>query len=150
MKLMLRGEVLALSMHFMVAALVVAAIAALLLLAGSLAKEPGNTPDGEPQLTDLGRRQLAGRVALLAILGTLMQIPVGIWVLTTLPPAPRQAVLGGNGVASLCFASGIMIALALVQQLLPIVQGDFNRPAARRTVWLLGVIVVMMIVTLRG
>ena len=150
LNLILRGEVLALCAHFMVAALVVATIAVLWLLARSLAIETGDTPNEEPQPTDLGRQQLAARVALLAILGTLLQIPVGIWILTTLPPASRQAVLGGDTIASLCFACGIMTAFALVQQLLPIAQGGYNRPAARRSAWLLGVIVVMMIVTLRG
>ncbi len=155
LKLMLRGEVLALSTHFVVAALVVATLAALWLLARSLPQAPGKlppkkVPHEEPQAVDLDRQQLAGRIALLAITGTLLQIPVGIWILTTLPPASLQAGLGGNIVASLCFAGGFMAALALVQQLLPIAQGDFNRPAAKRAVWLLGVTVVMMIVTLRG
>jgi hypothetical protein len=150
LKLILRGEVLALSMHFMVASLVVAAMVTVWLLGISLAKNPGDIPDREPQPTDLDRQKLVGRAALMAILGTLAQIPVGIWILTTLPPASRQAVLGGHAMASLCFAVGIMTSLALVQQLLSIAQGEFNHPIARRSVWLLGVTVVLMIVTLRG
>ena len=149
LKLMLRSEVLALSTHFIIAALVTTTIATLWLLARGLTTEPELVPDGENQSTDPGRKQLAGHVALLAILGTLAQIPVGVWILTTLPPASRQAVLGGNTAASLCFAGGIMTTLALLQQLLSIAQGDFDRPAARRSAWLLGLIAVLMIVTLQ-
>ncbi|MEO2047703.1 MAG: hypothetical protein ABGX16_14150 [Pirellulales bacterium] len=153
LKLMLRGEVLALSMHFIVASLVVSAVTYLGLLARSL-KVLDSIPQDTPESTEMGSTapeqiQLAGRAANIAILGTLLQIPTGIWVLLTIPPASRQAVLGSNLPANICFGVGIMTTLAFVQQLLLIAQGEFNRPAAKQSAWLLGLVVLLMVVTLR-
>ena len=154
LKLMLRGEVLALSMHFIVASMVVSAVTYLWLLARSL-KMLDFIPQDRPELTDMGptnseQKYLARRAATMAILGTLLQIPIGIWVLTTISPVSRQAILGSNLPVSLCFGAGIMATLAFVHQLLLIAQGEFNRPAATRAAGLLGLVVLLMVATSRA
>jgi len=140
-ELMLSGEVLALSMHYIVASFAVAAVAVLWLSACA-----------KPQAADCGlaNKRLAARSAQLTIICTLLQLPVGIWVLMTLPAGSRHALMGGDMLNSVYFVGGIAATFVLLQQLMAISLGEISSPMARRAVGLLGLVVLLMCATLRG
>ncbi len=135
-QLMLRREVLALSMHFIVASFAVA-LAAVLWLSVREGKKVGN-------------RRLAAWAALLTTLCTMMQLPIGVWVLMILSASSRRDLMGGDVLGTVCFMGGIVATLLLLQQLIAISLGNFGRPIVRRVVGLLGLVVLLMVATLRG
>ena len=151
-QLMLRGEVLSLSMHFIVASFAVAVATVLWLSVYSQPQKRhcSDTSSADVQATAEAGRRLATRAALLTAFFTILQLPIGIWVLVTLPASSRQAMMGSDWLASLYFMGGIATVIVLLQQLMAICWGDFNRSTAWRTVGLLGVVVLLMTATLRG
>ncbi|MCC7086193.1 MAG: hypothetical protein IT427_14415 [Pirellulales bacterium] len=89
---------------------------------------------------------LGGRIALAA---TLLQVPVGVWVLVTLPESQQQRVMGGDLACSALFGASVIAALALMQQLAMLSLGDATKKRIRSTALLMAVVVFLMTATLQ-
>jgi hypothetical protein len=137
LELMLRGEVLALSFHFGISSFAVSAIAVLHLLSKNL--EAG-TPEAS---------SLASKSAGIAFVATLAQIPVGVWLLISLPGMSRLALMGKSLGASLAFMTAMVLSLMLLQRLLAVAIGDVERKNLRTIVTLTCVVVLLMTASLR-
>ena len=135
--LMVRGEVLALTAHFILASLAVAAITVFWL--ASRANE---------QQWQQSARLLSGRGAWVALTATALQLPVGVWLLVSLPRTTRTAMLGENTIASLTFVGALLLTVLLLQRLLAIAVGAVERRDLQHTCWLLAALVLMMTTTL--
>jgi hypothetical protein len=132
LKLWMRPEVLAMWLHFVLASLALAAIAAL-----------WPTPDtGNPTsaTVDAVYRKLAAA----ALAATALQAPVGIWVLVTTSPRARDALMGQHVAASALFVAGIVASLGLLQSIAHVALGDVSPALRRRAAWFaIGVAVLM-------
>ena len=135
--LWLRPEILSLWLHFVLASFAAAAIAALWL-----------RPPRDAAANSENRDALARKLAAGALVATLLQLPVGLWMLTASDAAARERMMGGNLVASVCFAGGVLTAVWLLQTLAMLALGEGQR-AVRRAGWLLVVVTLLMTATLR-
>jgi hypothetical protein len=77
-----------------------------------------------------------------------MQIPAGLWLLSTTPPEARDSLLGGDLWSSACFAGGVLAALGLLQALFAVALGE-GRAALQRSAWLMLIVTLLMTTTLR-
>jgi hypothetical protein len=136
LKLWVRPEILSLWTHFTLASLAVASIAALRPWGRRNSKEASPT---EPAVVQ--------RLGAWALIATVLQIPVGLWLLTSTADEARELMMGSNLVASLCFAGGVLAALWLMQTLLTMALGEAD--GVRRAGCLLVVVTVLMSATLR-
>ncbi|QEG35164.1 hypothetical protein Pr1d_24560 [Bythopirellula goksoeyrii] len=139
LNLMAQWHVLALSCHFVLASVTVAAMATLWL-----ASQANSAAEMNAKMQKSIRH--AGLVALLT---TLLQIPVGVWLLASTPAATRTALMGGSLVTSLIFVVAMTGTLILLQRLASIVLGDFGESTLRGACWLVLVIIFLMAATLR-
>jgi len=134
LQLMFQGEVLSHSLHFCLAALAVAALAVLWLL--SKQEQVG---EDDPQWKHIARR--AAGVGLVA---SLLQIPVGVWVLMTLPSRTLQPLLGGSSLGSMLLLVGILSAMLLIQRLAVIAMGETGRADLKRACRQLLLVILLM------
>jgi len=139
-ELMFRSDVLSLTIHFVLSSFAVAAVAALLLLSRQARDDSQQS----------SVKQVARGAAVIALLASLLQVPVGIWVLATLSGAERNTLTGGDPIASLMFVSGLLLTFLLLQRLASIAFGDVQPGTLRRVGILLIVLVLVMTATLRG
>ena len=137
LRLWIRPEILSLWTHFVLASLAVASIAAL---------RPWSHRDlpGATSIDPFTVRRLSA----CALVATVLQIPVGLWLLTSTADAARESMMGANVLASLCFAGGVLAALWLLQTLVMLALGE-DDGAVRRAGYLLVVVTVLMSATLR-
>jgi len=138
-ELMVRGDVLSLTTHFGLASFAVAAVAIITLLSRSKS-------DNQQQPI----KQVARGAAALALLSSLLQVPVGVWILATLSGTERQALMGGDLLSSLLLVGGLLLTFHLLQRLVAVAMGEVDSGSLRRVGWLLVVLVLMMTATLRG
>lgn len=137
--LMARSEVLALTTHFTLASVAVAAVAVLWLLSGTY----------EDRWEKLGQ-PIARQAAWTALLASALQVPVGVWLLISLPQSDRMAMMGNHPVASLTFVGSLLLTFVLLQRLLIIAIGSVKRQDLRRVSWLLATLVLLMTATLHS
>jgi len=140
LELMFRGDVLSLASHFALASLSVAAVAVLVLLS--------RLPKGV--LEQPSAKQTTRRAAMSALIFSVLQIPVGLWVLATATGSEQNALMGGDLLSSLLFVGGMLLTFILLQKLATVAMGEFDTRSLRRVGWLLVVLVLMMTATLRG
>lgn len=133
-----RSEILALSMHFVLASLAVSALA-VLWLASRI-----DEVDWESSALPISRR-----AAGMALFVTAMQLPVGIWLLISLPQSNQRAMMGGNAVASFAFVGALLLTFILLQRLVAIAIGKVESRDLRTACWLLVALVMLMTATLR-
>ncbi len=93
----------------------------------------------------------AGKVARwgarLAVVPTLLQIPSGLWLLSTLSPLQQSSLFGGDAAATSAFVASVLISLWLLHQLAAIGMGDTSRrPLAQALLTLVSVIALMTFV----
>ncbi|MBA3482886.1 MAG: hypothetical protein H0T51_13845 [Pirellulales bacterium] len=136
LRLWVRPEILSLWTHFALASLAVASIAAL---------RPWSRRDSKMAPTDPA---VVKRLGMWALTATVLQIPVGLWLLASTAAEARESMLGSNLLTSLCFAGGVLAALGLLQTLLMMALGD-DEGAVRRAGCLLVVVTVLMSATMR-
>jgi hypothetical protein len=131
---MARGEVVSLAAHFTLASL---AMAGIMLLGLALrAKRRGASDEVYGRLARWG-----GWVALLP---TLLQLPVGVWVLSTISTTMQSRLMGGHLLASGCFLVAVLGALWLMRELAAIALGERERSQLIRTMALMVAVVVLM------
>jgi hypothetical protein len=97
---------------------------------------------------DENRRAVAtfgGRIALAA---TLLQVPVGVWVLITLPQSQQQRAMGGDVICSSLFGLSVAVALWLMHQLAMLALGDATKKRVGLASLLMAVVVLLMTATL--
>jgi hypothetical protein len=137
LELMGRGEISALSLHFVCSAIAVSAIAILYLIFR-------DTPAEEQ-----GYASVARGTAGTAFAATLMQVPVGVWLLISLPGTSRMALMGKSSGGSLAFMAAMVLSLILLQRLFALALGDVERKSLRAVVALTCIIVLLMTTSLR-
>jgi hypothetical protein len=137
--LMARGEVLALTFHFGLSSFAVSAI----LLLYYLSHIHSNDAPGEWQ-------SIARRSAVIALAATLLQIPIGIWLLANLTDSARSALLGGAVASSLAFVIALLLSIMLLQRLVAVALGETDGKNLRWVGVLLCGVILMMTVTLRA
>jgi hypothetical protein len=138
LKLMADGEVLALSIHFGMSSLAVAALVVLDLLSHEAVGE---------DIQEM--RSMARGAAVIALSASLLQVPIGIWLLTSLPATSRTALMGNNIWASLAFVAALVTTIKLLQQLVIIVLGETDKKNLRKVLPLVSGVVLLMTMSLR-
>ena len=86
---------------------------------------------------------LGGRIALGA---SLLQVPVGLWVLLALPEEQSQLIMSTGAVV--VFGAAIVTALGLMHQLAMVGLGDVSRRRLSLATLLMTVVVILMTATL--
>jgi len=132
-----RPEILSLWIHFVLASLAVAPIAALWQRARR-----------DKELDDPNAEPIVRRLGAWALGATLLQLPVGLWLLAAADDSVRESMMGRDAAASLFFAGGLVAAMGLVQALVGIALGEGPR-GVQRAGWLLVLVTVLMSATLR-
>ena len=135
--LFLESEVLALTTHFVLASIAVSAIIVLWLISKS-----------DELNLEQAAEAMSRRAAWVAMLVTLLQLPVGAWLLVTLPSAARSAMMGSSALASLAFLGALLLTFMLLQRLLTIAIGSTTSQERRQTGWLMVILVLLMTATL--
>jgi hypothetical protein len=96
--------------------------------------------------TDDARPLLIGsRIALLA---TMIQLPVGLWVVLQLPPASQNQVLGDDPAGTALLGLSLLAASLLLQALVTVSLGDISPTAVRRCLVWMAVVLILMSGTL--
>jgi hypothetical protein len=131
---MLSGEIPALWVHFTFASL---AMVGIMLLGLALRMGRRGAPPEE-----------VSRVAIWggywALMPSLLQLPVGLWVISALPPNSQSQIMGSSGAATVCFLAGIVAALWLLRELVSIAMGETARGNLIRAMSAMVVVVVLM------
>lgn len=138
-ELMSEPSVVARSVHFLLASFAVTGVS-VVAYGARLQRDEVTSDDGQ---------RVAKWGAWIALVPTLLQILVGIWVVSVLPPTMQQRLLGGDLFAAGMFAGSIVLALYLTQQLAVVAMGDTSAVQLKRAVWLMLAVVVLMTMTAR-
>jgi hypothetical protein len=144
-RLWLRPEILSLWAHFALAAIAVGFTAAL----AACDRTTGQGADGSDrseQIDGTTARRLAGT----ALAATVLQIPVGIWLLLASDDAAQQSMMGGSWLATIGLAGGVWVALGVMQSLAAIAWDGTDRRQLYRACVLLALTVLLMSMTLRS
>jgi cytochrome bd-type quinol oxidase subunit 2 len=135
--LMLRPEVLSQSAHFAVASVAVAG-AGLVLVAWRLKRAQ-----------EAGADRLISAGAWIALLASLLQLAIGVWVVFELPPNVRGGLMGNAWPATGLFVAAMVITLGLLHSLATTALGDTSDANVRRCILLMLAVVVLMTTMLR-
>jgi cytochrome bd-type quinol oxidase subunit 2 len=136
LRLAARPEVLSLWFHFVLASVTGAAIVSICSSRGM--RDRAATDDAVA----------VRRFAAAALIATLLQLPVGMWVLLTSSGPEQDALMGQDWRATSCFAAGVLLAMGLLQALAAISAGDTQPPARRRAAGLFVAVAILMAATL--
>ena len=79
---------------------------------------------------------------------TLLQLPVGVWVLLALPEPIKGALMGGDLPASGLLGIAIFAALGLMHQLSAVALGDTGRKSLLQAMGMMVLVVFLMSATL--
>jgi hypothetical protein len=142
------AEVAARALHFVLASLAVGA-AALLVLATKLGRDStigpnDDTAPGPVDVHDSAYDALKRTAALWALLPTLAQWGIGLWVLTTLPIPSRDMLLGDDVFATTLFGLSLGSVVVLMHHLATAAFGRTSAREVRNTVAWLAVTIVLM------
>ncbi len=141
-ELLLQGETLSRVAHHLLASVAVAATFGMLLRAPRAATAPGEPDANRPAAPEpSAHRMWLARIALVA---TLLQLPVGVWVLMAMPLAMQQQLMGQDWLATLLFGASVVSALGLMHHLAIVSLGDTGRGPIARTALLMFLTVLMM------
>ena len=136
--LMFRTQVVAPWIHFVLATLTIAGGTALLLLAHQQ-KDKSDVVAVRPI------RLVAGATLVVALL----QLPIGLWLVTTISQASRAAIMGNSAIASLTFLAAMCIAFLLLGRLFKIALGEFETEDLRKAALWIVLVVLAMAVSMR-
>ena len=139
------GDVFAATVHFWLASLVTAGIVVALLAIQASGREEG-TELGSTKTTPM---EATRRVGLwgnsIALIAAMLQLPVGMWLLSVLPGDEQARVLGNDWKATGLLAVAIVLAFGLLHDLASIAFGSWGRPAVRRCAAKLCVLTLAMV-----
>lgn len=137
--LMTENSVLARSVHFWVASFAVAGVS--LIWYGKWLLRKDEQQEAGSRIAVWGAR--------IALVPTVLQILVGVWVLSALPPLMQQRLMGGDIVATAAFGLSIIGALWLMHQLAAIAFGDTQPKTLKLAIHLMYAVVILMTYTSR-
>ena len=103
-----------------------------------------NSPTGQ---TDYERAAKWG--ARLALVPTILQIPVGVWTLSQLPVASQQPLLGGDAVGTGLLLISVLAAFWLMHQLSAVALGDTKRASLIKVILTMMIVIILMTAVLR-
>ncbi len=159
---MIDPEVLAHTVHFVLASFAVVGVAIMgyaLVLARTEAESSGPHPrdSSEPADGSTARRAdgpaSSRRVAMwgawLALVPTVLQLVAGTWVLLSMPAPIRDRLMGRDGLATALFAASLIAALVLMHRLAAVALGDVQRREIIGSMVLLALVVLLMVGTLQ-
>ncbi len=127
--------VISLSVHFALASLAVTGVA--LMVLGLRFGEQGK------MITAFG-----GRIALVS---TLLQLVVGVWVIMEVPAGVRNGIMGNDPLTALMFGVSLFGVFGVMLTLAGVSLGQCNAAAVRRTTLLMGIVILLMVgVLVRG
>jgi hypothetical protein len=129
-RLAFAGEVLAGTVHFWMASLATTGI----VIAWLVARHGGEE--------DVRTGIWGSRVGLAA---SLLQLPIGIWLLSTLPQIEQRRLLGDDILATGLLGLAFFAALSLMHQLASISFGQWSERAAKRAGVTLVLVMVLMV-----
>jgi hypothetical protein len=131
--LMTQAETPAVAVHVVLASI---AVAGVVLLGPALrALRQGSEADAA-KLARWGGRW--------ALVPTLLQLPVGLWALATLPSSSQARIMGSDTVGTLLLIAALIAALWLMRELAGVAMGDVGRPVLIRTMAAMLVTVMLM------
>ena len=133
-EIMMQGAIYTRALHFTLAAI---AVSGVMLIVFALCR-PQQTAE------DDGGNLVARWGASIALLTSLLQIPVGIWVLSELPMVAQTKFLGQDMLASGLLITSIVMAFYLMHQLAAITFGDTEPKTLRRAIGLMFVVILLM------
>ncbi len=85
----------------------------------------------------------------LATVATLLQIPVGIWVLSTLPQEQQDRLLGDNSICTLLLGLSVLGSLALLHPLAMVALGERSTRRLAAATGLMVAVICMMTAALQ-
>jgi hypothetical protein len=147
-------EVLSMTAHVYLAAIAVTAVL-IMDRAARLAAAPvaPSAAEGDSESTPAGQAETPSAVVLgsarVALLATLLQLPVGVSVMLCVPNRLRDALMGEDLLATLPFACGLLATLGLLHTLAAVALGDRDPRQVRRSLVLMLATVLFMTATLQ-
>ncbi len=138
-RMILDGEVLARVVHVWLASVATTGVAVMILAMRATAQDA--QPDRAARLASCGAR--------VALVATLLQLLVGVWLLLTLPATAQSALLGEDTLGAGLMLLSLFAVMGLIHVLAAASIGDVSRRTVIRSTVLLVVIVVLMSGTLR-
>jgi hypothetical protein len=135
-RLMLQAEVMSTTIHFWGAAFVVTGV--WVMACASRRSDSGDGVNPEQPVVRWGAR--------LALLATLIQLPVGVWVLVELPTVTQQQLMGQDWLGAAMLAGSIILAIALLHHL---AAAAFGTPSRKSIVWSL-VLMLAIVLLMTG
>lgn len=137
--LMTESSVLARSVHFWLASFAVTGVS-LIGYGKWLLRQKEEQEAGEKIATWGGR---------IALVPTVLQVLVGVWVVSVLPPLMQQRLMGRDLVVASAFGLSIVGALWLMHQLSAVAFGDTKPRTLKLAIHLMYIVVILMTLTSR-
>lgn len=131
---MIEPEVLARTLHFVLASFAVTGV----LVMGYALKMPEETEPRE-------RRRVSSLGGWLALAPSLCQLLVGMYVLLQLPDESRDRLLGGDMLGTGLFGGSILATIVLLHRLAAVALGDFDRKEIVRSMMWMTLVVLSMV-----
>ncbi len=138
-RLMTEGSVVTRTVHFWLASIAVTGVTLIEFGRWLLHKESDR---------EVGER-VAGWGAWIALVPTCLQILVGLWVLSSLPPLMKQRLLGGDWLVTSLLGLSVVSAFWLMHQLAAVALGERSPRALRMSIGLMWIVVILMTYTSR-
>ena len=136
---MARPDVLARVVHVVLASF---AVTGIVLLGYCLRLQRQGTAQGDAQ-------RVARWGGWLALIPSLIQVPVGLWLIAVLPPAWQARALGDDLLALGLLGTSVLLALFLLQELSTLAFGEMERKHAVRAMVSMVLVVFLMTSVLR-
>lgn len=140
-QMMIEPDVLANSCHFVLAALATSGIGLMVFAIRGAARATLTSEESH-------RAGLWG--ARIALVPTLLQLPVGMWVFAAQPALTQSRLMGGSVLAVGSLVLGVFAAIALMNQLATLAFGQVDLKQMRKAVALFIAIVMLMTASLRS
>lgn len=131
---MMRPDVLARVVHVIFASFAVTGVA-LLGYALRLQREKG---------VELDVQRVRRWGGYLTLVPSLLQVPIGLWLITALPPSWQARAMGGDLPSTLMLGTSVLLALYMLQELANIAFGDAERKQLVRVMVAMVIIVTLM------
>jgi hypothetical protein len=129
------GQAAAMTLHVALASL---AVAGMMLLGSALRWQRRGDATSAEKIGRLGAHW--------ALVSSLIQLPVGVWLLMSLRPEAQAAIMGQSTVGILLFVASILTALWLLNDLSQLTLGEFQRHLAIRA--MIAMLVTIMLMTM--
>jgi hypothetical protein len=128
------AETLARVTHHWLSSVTTSAVALMLLASRHSAVPP-------PGKHDVSSTTFAACIALFA---TILQLPVGMWLLFVSPTSAQSQLLGGDATSTVLFVTAILSMVLLMQHLAAVALGDTSKSATLKSALFLLIVLLLM------